>query len=163
MSDEQIKAALQRMPYGFYSITSRSDDDVNAMVANWVMQASFTPRLVVVGLAKSAYTHDLVSSGKVFAINIFNEEDKDAIMPFTGGRAKRPEKMANATYTPGPETGAPILEGVSAYLECRMVDLVDIGGDHDLLVGEVVNAQILKGGEVEDTLTLPDMGWSYAG
>lgn len=163
MSDDQIKAALQRMPYGFYSITSRSDDDANAMVANWVMQASFSPRLVAVGLAKSAYSHDVIANGKVFAINIFNEADKEAIMPFTGGRSKRPEKMANATYTDGPETGAPILEGAAAYLECKLVDLIDIGGDHDLLVGEVINAGVMKEGEVADTLTLPDMGWSYAG
>jgi hypothetical protein len=38
MSDEAIKDALNRMPYGFYSITSRSGDDVNAMVANWVIR-----------------------------------------------------------------------------------------------------------------------------
>ncbi len=163
MSDDPIKAALQRMPYGFYSITSRNGDDVNAMVANWVTQASFSPRLVTIGLAKNAYTHDVIANGKVFAINIFNEEDKEAIMPFTGGRAKRPEKMANASYTDGPETGAPILEGAAAYLECKMVNLIDIGGDHDLLVGEVINAGVMKEGEVTDTLTLPKMGWSYAG
>jgi hypothetical protein len=30
-------------------------------------------------------------------------------------------------------------------------------------VGKVVNAGILKPGEVADTLTLPHVGWSYAG
>ena len=32
MSDESIKSALKMMPYGFYSITSCTSDDANAMV-----------------------------------------------------------------------------------------------------------------------------------
>lgn len=163
MSDEQIKDALKRMPYGFYSITSRDGDEVNAMVANWVMQASFSPRLVAVGLQKKAYSHDMIARGGVFAINIFNAEDQAAMMPFTKGREKNPDKMAEASYTPGPSTGCPVLTGAAAYIECRLQQMVDIGGDHDIVIGEVVNAGVLKEGEVTDTLTLPDVGWSYAG
>lgn len=163
MSTDPIKAALHRMPYGFYSITSRHDDEVNAMVANWVMQASFTPRLMVMGLQKKAYSHQVISEGGVFAINIFNKEDQEAMMPFTKGRAKKPDKMADVAYTPGPETGCPILKGAAAYLECRVIQMIDMGGDHDLLVGEVVGGDILKDGEVTDTLSLPYVGWSYAG
>jgi len=163
MSDDPIKDALNRMPYGFYSITSRNGEDVNAMVANWVMQTSFSPRLIAVGLAKKAYSYSVIQEGQVFAVNIFLEADKDALMPFTKARAKRPDKMESAQYTPGPETGCPILEGAAAYLECQVVRLVDVGGDHDLLVGEVINGAILKEGDVNDTLTLPHLGWSYAG
>ncbi|MEZ4515998.1 MAG: flavin reductase family protein [Chloroflexota bacterium] len=163
MSDDLIKDALKRMPYGFYSITSRNGDEVNAMVANWVMQASFTPRLMAVALQKKAYSHEVIQNGGVFAINVFNAEDQEAMMPFTKGREKNPDKMADATYTPGPETGCPILEGAAAYIECRVREIVDIGGDHDIVVGEAVSAGILKDGEVTDTLTLPTIGWSYAG
>jgi flavin reductase (DIM6/NTAB) family NADH-FMN oxidoreductase RutF len=162
-NEEAIKDVLKRLPYGFYSITSRNGDEVNAMVANWVMQASFTPRLVVLGLATKSYSYEVISAGRVFGVNLFNKGDEEAMMPFTKARAKRPDKMDNADYTPGPVTGVPILAGAAAYLECRVVNLVNIGGDHDLLVGEVVNAGILKPGEVTDTLTLPHVGWSYAG
>ena len=163
MSTDPIKEALNRMPYGFYSITTRHEDDVNAMVANWVMQTSFTPRLVAVGLAKKAYSHDVVSAGQVFAVNIFNKVDQEAMMPFTKGRAKRPDKMETADYTPAPETGCPILAGAAAYIECKVVQIVDVGGDHDIIIGEVTGADILKQGDVTDTLTLPHVGWSYAG
>jgi flavin reductase (DIM6/NTAB) family NADH-FMN oxidoreductase RutF len=46
MSDDKMKDALRMMPYGFYAITSKSGDDVNGMVANWVTQVSFEPRLL---------------------------------------------------------------------------------------------------------------------
>lgn len=163
MSEESIKEALKMMPYGFYSITSKAGDDVNAMVANWITQASFEPRLLVLGLQKTAYTHELVEQGRVFAVNIFREQDADYIKPFTKGRAKNPDKMRDAKYESAPETGCPVLEGAAALIECKVVDIFDTGGDHDLVVGEVVGAQVFKTGGVEDTLTLTDLGWSYAG
>ncbi len=163
MSNDPIKDALSRMSYGFYAITSRNGEDVNAMVANWVTQASFSPRLIAIGLQKKSYTHGVISEGGVFAVNIFNKGDQAAIMSFTKGRAKNPDKMKEVDYTPAPETGSPVLAGAAAYVECRLVELIDVGGDHDILVGEVVGGGILKPGDVSDTLTLPDIGWSYAG
>ncbi len=163
MSDNSIRDALKLMPYGFYAISSRNNDDVNVMVANWITQASFEPRLVAIGLQKSSYTHGVISEGGVFAINIFRKEDQDALMPFTKGRSKNPDKMKSANYTEAPETGCPILEGAAAYLEFKVADLIDVGGDHDILVGEVIGAGILKEAKTGDILTLPDLGWSYAG
>lgn len=163
MTADPIKEALKRMPYGFYSITTRNGDEVNAMVGNWLSQVSFEPRLVMFGLSKTAHTHEIVSAGEVFAINIFNKEDSDQIKHYTKSRAKKPDKMEAAPWMPGPHTGCPILEGAAAAIECRVVQLIDIGGDHDLLVGEAVNAVILKPGDENTSLTLPHMGWNYAG
>ena len=126
MSEDPIKDALQLIPYGFYSLTSRHQDDVNAMVFNWFSQVSFEPRMVAIGLQKDCYTHGLIEKGGVFAINIFLEEDQEAIKPFTKGRAKNPEKMKEASYTPAPETGCPCLAGAAAYLECKMTQMIDI-------------------------------------
>jgi flavin reductase (DIM6/NTAB) family NADH-FMN oxidoreductase RutF len=163
MSKDLIKEALRMMPYGFYGITSKDEEDVNAMVANWVTQVSFEPRQLALGLQKTCYTHVLIEKGGVFAVNLFRKEDEGAIKPFTKSRAKDPEKMSNAVYEVTPETGCPILTGSAAYLECRVVRIVDTGGDHDIIVGEVVGAGVSKPGEVSEMLSLPHLGWSYAG
>lgn len=163
MSNDKVKDALNLMRYGFYSITSCTDDEVNAMVANWVTQASFEPRLIAMGLQQTCYTHGLIEKGGSFAVNIFKEEDSEALMPFTKGRSKAPDKMEDAQFTRAPETGCPVLEGAAAYIECRVVDLIDVGGDHDILVGEVVGGDVMKEAETEEILTLTDLGWSYAG
>lgn len=163
MSDNSIKDALKLMPYGFYAITSRNGDDVNAMVANWVSQVSFTPRLVAVGLQKTSYSHGVIEQGRVFAINIFHAADQEIIMPFCKSRAKFPDKINDATFTAAPETGCPVLEGAAAYIEFKVAQIVDSGGDHDIVIGEPVGAEILKPSEVGDTLTLTHLGWSYAG
>lgn len=163
MSDDKVTDALKMMPYGFYSLTSCTNDDANAMVANWVTQASFSPRLIAVGLQKTCYTHGLLEKGGSFAINIFAQEDSEAIMPFTKGRSKNPDKMKDARYTQAPVTGCPVLDGAAAYVECRVVKIVDVGGDHDIVVGEVVGGDVMKEVEASETLTLPELGWSYAG
>jgi flavin reductase (DIM6/NTAB) family NADH-FMN oxidoreductase RutF len=163
MTDDAVKEALYRIPYGFYNLTSAHEGNVNAMVFNWFTQSSFTPRLVTIGLARKSYTHGLVEKSGVFAVNIYNREDQDIMTQFSKARAKAPDKMEGVSYTLGPETGCPIIEGAAAYIECKVVQMIDVGGDHDLLVGEVINGAILKPGSVEETLTLQDVGWSYAG
>ncbi len=163
MSNDPIKNALQMMPYGFYSITSRHGEDTNAMVANWISQVSFEPRLMAIGLQKTSYSHGLIEKGRVFVINLFRLEDKEAMISFTKGRSKNPDKMREATFTAAPVTGCPVLEGAAAYIEFKLVDIVDIGGDHDIVIGEAVGASVLKPTDTADMITLPGIGWSYAG
>jgi flavin reductase (DIM6/NTAB) family NADH-FMN oxidoreductase RutF len=163
MSDDVIADALKLMPYGFYGITSRNGDDVNAMVANWLTQASFSPRLLALGLQKTSYTHGVIEEGKVFTVNIFRKGDERTLKGLTKSRDRKPDKMDSIEYSEAPETGCPILPEAAAYIECKVAKIVDIDGDHDLVVGEVIGASILKPGECSDTLTLPDIGWSYAG
>lgn len=163
MSDDPIKDALRMIPYGFYSVTSHYEDEVNIMVATWVFQASFEPRLVAMGLAKNAYSYDLIEKGGVFTVNIFRSDDEEAIKPFTKSRAKAPDKVEQAEFSPAPETGCPVLDAAAAYIECRVKAILDVGGDHVLLVGEAVGAGVKKPGDAEDSLTLADLGWHYAG
>jgi len=163
MSDDPIKDALKMIPYGFYSITSRNGDTRNVMVANWLMQTSFEPRQVALGLAKKAYSHGLITDGEAFVVNIFKKADAETIKPFSKSHAKNPDKFNDVHYSDGPETGVPVLDEAAAYLECKVVGRLDAGGDHEIIVGEVVGAGVRKAGEPTDTLTLPDLGWSYAG
>ncbi len=163
MSEDAVKTALRLMPYGFYAITTRTGDTENAMVANWVMQSSFEPRMLTIALAKSAYTHALVQTGGVFAVNIFYRADEEIIKRLTKGHAKDPDKLQKISYTPAPVTGCPVIDGAAAVLECRVTQLAEVGGDHDLLVGAVVGGAVFKAGSVGDTLTLTALGWSYAG
>lgn len=163
MEQDLIKDVLNMMPYGFYSISSRSGDDVNAMVGNWITQVSFEPRLLAFALQKTSYTHKLISDGQVFVLHLFRHEDEEAIKPYTKSRAKNPEKLASKDYSIAPLTGCPVLKGAAAILECRVREILDIGGDHDLIISEPIGAEVFKPSETADILTLPDIGWSYSG
>jgi flavin reductase (DIM6/NTAB) family NADH-FMN oxidoreductase RutF len=133
------------------------------MVANWFSQISFTPRLASLALQKTSYSHSLVQKGRVLALNIFRKEDERLIKAFTKSRERKPDKLDGAAYTLSPLIHCPIIDGAAAYLEIRVRQIHDTGGDHDLIIGEVVGAGVLKEGDCADTLTLPHLGWSYAG
>lgn len=163
MPEKAISDALKLMPYGFYVLTSHTEDDDNIMVFNWFTQTSFEPQLVAVGLQKTSHTYGLVDQSRVFTVNLFRAEDQDAVKPFTKGRAKNPDKMKGVDFERAPQTACPVLPQAAAYLECRVVDIFETGGDHNLVLGEVINAEMRQPGEAADMLTLPAIGWNYAG
>jgi flavin reductase (DIM6/NTAB) family NADH-FMN oxidoreductase RutF len=160
---DQVAQALKRMPYGFYALGSKHGDDANLMVLNWVTQASFEPQLLAVALQKTSYSYGLVEKSKKFVLNLFLSADQDLVRPYTKGRAKNPDKMKDAKITFAPQTGAPILDGAAAYLECEVVNKLETGGDHDVFLAKVIGGAVLKPGEAQDSLRLVDLGWSYAG
>jgi len=163
MDTQSVSDALNLIPYGFYAVTSRAGEDRNVMVLNWFSQVSFEPQHVVIGLQNSSYTMGLIRQSKKFAVNIFRKEDANEIKLFTKSRKKDPEKFDKASYIDGAVTGVPVLKEAAAYLECEVVEMVDTGAGHSAVIAKVVAGDVLKQGEASDTLTLPDLGWSYAG
>ena len=163
MNKEAVSTALNMIPYGFYAVTSRAGDDRNVMVLNWFSQVSFEPQHVVLGLQNTAYTMDLVKESKKLVLNIFREEDANVIKAFTKSRKKNPDKFDEANYIDGPVTGVPVLEEAAAYLECEVVEIIDTGAGYSAVLAKVVGGDVFREIEAADTLTLPDLGWSYAG
>jgi flavin reductase (DIM6/NTAB) family NADH-FMN oxidoreductase RutF len=163
MSDDSISDALNMIPYGFYTLTSKAGDDVNVMVMNWFTQVSFEPQHIAIGLDNGSYTFGLVEKGKVLGVNIFNKKDKEAVKPFAKSRAKRPDKLEGLKYSPAPVTGVPVLDAAAAYLECEVVQMVDTGSGHHVVIAKVVGAGVRKPGKPKDMLKLVDVGWSYSG
>ena len=163
MSEENISAVLKLMPYGFYPVGSHNEDDDNIMVLNWITQASFEPQLVVLGIQKSSHSYGLIKKSKVFSVNIFSKADQDAVKPFTKSRAKKPDKMEGVEFERAPETQCPLLPQAAAFIECQVREIFETGGDHNLVLAEVVNAELRKELDVEEALTLSKIGWDYAG
>lgn len=163
MSENMISDALKMIPYGLFAVTSRDGNDRNVMVLNWFSQVSFEPQHVVIGLQNSSYSYGLIEKSKKFAVNIFNKEDAEAIKPFTKSREKNPDKFKSANFSDGPVTALPVLDEAAGYFECEVVEIVDTGSGHSAVVGKVVGAGVNKPGKAGDTLTLVDLGWSYAG
>ncbi len=163
MSDTAITNALKMIPYGFYAIGSQHEGDENLMVLNWLMQASFEPQLIALGLMKDAHSYALIEKSGSFTVNLFSKEDKEAVMPFTKGRAKNPDKMLGAKTSSSPNFANPVLDSAAAYLECKVVNKLDTGGDHDIILAEVVHAEVRTQVDAADLLSLPGIGWSYAG
>jgi flavin reductase (DIM6/NTAB) family NADH-FMN oxidoreductase RutF len=57
-------------------------------------------------------------------------------------------------------TGAPVLENLGAYLECKALEILEKPGDHAIVVFEVLNAVMRRD---IDPLTVTGSPWQYGG
>jgi flavin reductase (DIM6/NTAB) family NADH-FMN oxidoreductase RutF len=96
---------------------------------------SLDPPLVLFSLDRgSAHLEAFSASGR-FAVNILGETQQALSMRFAGAEADRWVDLAWQTG----ETGAPLIPGCIAALDCLTHALVD-GGDHVIFIGRVVSA-----------------------
>ncbi len=160
MDAETKKTALRMIPYGLYVLTAESKDGkVAAATVNWVTQTAFQPPLVVVGVKADSGAHSIIKDAKAFALNILGKDHKGQAFTFFKPLEREGDSIGGEPFRKG-ALGAPILERVPAFVECELVNTMEIG-DHSIFVGEVKDAGVAAqpAGRPDDlTLTLKDLG-----
>ena len=169
---DPIVEALESFPYGLYIIGSRGSDNINGMMADWVMQVSFNPRLVACSLERNSTTLRNLRETGVFSVNVLHADDRALAARFCQprdaskiqGRSETGstviyDKLADIDYRGGELTDAPVLDAALSYVECEVRELIEVG-DHVLAVGLVLDGAHLRDGE---PLSSRALGWSYAG
>lgn len=160
--DKLRRRVLWRMPSGLYVVGSRAGERRNLMTLNWATQVSFEPKLLAISVEHEAVTHQLIEEGRVFSVCLIDREDRAIVRKFT-----KPVDFDAAARTLNGfgfrdgRTGAPILEGAAAWLECEVREAVGVGG-HTLFVGEIVDARFGKAEETE-ILRMEDTRMNYGG
>jgi flavin reductase (DIM6/NTAB) family NADH-FMN oxidoreductase RutF len=161
--DKLRRRVMWTMPYGLYVLGSTDGAGRrNGMTINWVTQVSFDPKLVGVGVERSALTHELVEAGGCFSLCVIAREDRAIVRKFTKPVEVDPEaRTLNGFDYLERVTGAPILSRSVAFLDCRVTDRL-AAGQHTFFVGEVVDAGFLA---PEDTpvLRMEDTRMNYGG
>jgi flavin reductase (DIM6/NTAB) family NADH-FMN oxidoreductase RutF len=159
MDSVQKKRALRCFSNGIYILTSRSGDRCGAGTVSWVSQASFKPALIMAAVRRESSAFRCLSESRVAAIHVLRTGQEELAQRFftpTVASASRINGEVFAART----TSAPILEAAPAYVECSVKHIVDGGGDHAIVVLEVVDA---KCGEPFEPLTMRDSPWEYGG
>jgi flavin reductase (DIM6/NTAB) family NADH-FMN oxidoreductase RutF len=165
-----MQRAMLSMPYGLYVIGSADrDGTLNGMIAAWVMQVAFEPRLVALSLENDARTLEYIRNTGHFSVNILSEPGgfeiaRHVVMPSEGRKFAGRSHEVVYHKLDGLEfethaSGVPVLSGGLGWYACRTSDLVPVG-DHTLVLGEVIDAAVFGNGEA---LLERDLGWEYAG
>jgi flavin reductase (DIM6/NTAB) family NADH-FMN oxidoreductase RutF len=167
MDPSAKKTALRMIPYGLYVLTSRAEDGrTAAATVTWVTQLSFEPPLVVVCVRADSRAHAVIEASGTFALNILSKRQPQTAFAFFKSVEPEGDTIGGERFRAG-TTGAPILESVPAYVECRVVEVVK-KGDHSAVIGQVVAAGVARrpqGRPDEATLMVRDLGGniSYGG
>lgn len=160
MDPNAKKIALRKMPHGVYIVGVKQDQHINAFTGTWMTQCSFTPPLVAIGVKKSTLSHEMMTAGKVFSVNILGKDQKALAEHFVKpAQGHADVKLTGIPHHPG-KTGAPLIDDAIAFFECEVREVANAHGDHAVIIGEVVEAGVRKD---EEALTLKDTGWHYGG
>ncbi|MFT4716746.1 MAG: flavin reductase (DIM6/NTAB) family NADH-FMN oxidoreductase RutF [Paracoccaceae bacterium] len=114
--------------------TLQPDGTPRGFTANSFSSVSLDPPLLLVCLAKSAYSCDSFTEAKHFAVNVLSEGQKDVSGLFA---SQSPDKFTQASWSPG-AYDMPLLEGSLCSFTCAQHRLVD-AGDHLILIGRVLD------------------------
>ena len=129
-----FRRATGRFPGGIVVVTTSAG---HAMTVSAFASVSLEPPLVLFCAEKIARFHDAVLAAGCWGASILAEDaEKTAGWLATRGRPLDGQ-LDEVAHHAGPVTGAPLLDGVLATLECRTTAVYD-GGDHSIIVGEVV-------------------------
>ena len=83
MLDEQAKKTmLRKIPHALYICGVKEGEDVNGFTASWVMQASFSPPLVVNCVKADSTSHTMIKASGVFALSVLEAGQKDLAQHF---------------------------------------------------------------------------------
>lgn len=135
-----FRQTLGRFATGITIITV-GGEDFQGMTANAVSSVSLSPPLVSVALSQGTRTLEAALGDGSFVVNILAEGQVDLCRHFAIPCLR--DRFNGIAYRPG-KTGAPILDGNLAELECRVWNHFP-AGDHTIVVGEVYDLAIHPG------------------
>jgi flavin reductase (DIM6/NTAB) family NADH-FMN oxidoreductase RutF len=131
---EEFKEALGRWATGVTIVTARAGERVHGMTVSAFTEVSLDPPLVLVCADKSSNTLPFIEEGGVFAVNVL-ARDQEALSNRFASKKDEWERFEGLECDEGP-TGAPLLRGALANLDCRVVGAHE-HGDHVVFIGEI--------------------------
>lgn len=126
------------------------DGERHAMTCNSFTSVSLDPVLVLFCAEKVARFHEAVLATGFWAVSVLSTQHERESQHFARRGRELGEQFADVPSHPGPITGAPVLVGALAALECRTVSTTD-AGDHTVVLGEVLGT-LLPAREAEPLL-----------
>ncbi|MET9774717.1 flavin reductase family protein [Streptomyces sp. NPDC006367] len=110
------------------------------MTATAFMSVSLDPPLVLIGLREGSRMDDLLDEQPVWAVSVLSGSQRHIAGRFAmKGRVSDRLLFADVPHRRGEVSGAPLVGGALATLECRTEQRVP-AGDHTLVIGRVLTA-----------------------
>ena len=158
MNEDAKKNILRKIPYGLYVIGVKDNDSHHAFTGSWVSQCSMKPPRIMLGVRHGTHSLEMIKKGKVFSVNFMPKTDKKILEQFFKATPSNGDRFGDVEFSLK-KTNTPILKSAVAYLECEVKDIFE-AGDHSIVIGEVVEAEVIKD---DPPLIMSDTPWHYGG
>ena len=136
-----FRTAMSRLATGVTVVSTRHGDRHDLMTANAVASISLRPPLLMVSVANTARWLEAVRRTQLFAVNVLGR-DHERLARWCADRARHSEPDRVLGHgVESATTGALLIDGALAIVECRVYD-EHVAGDHTLLIGEVLRVTV---------------------
>lgn len=144
---DDFRAAMSRLAAGVVLLSAHDPEDGPkgedvGMTATAFMSVSLEPPLVLVSVRADSRMDELLERQPLWAVSVLSESQRHIAGRFAmRGRISDRLLFEDVAYYRGERSGAPILGGALAVVECRTEQRVT-AGDHILVIGRVLSARI---------------------
>lgn len=137
-SGKDFRSALGAFATGVTVVTTMSDGHGYGMTVNAFSSVSLDPPLVLVCAISGTTGSEEIDRNGRFAVNILAVDQEPLSRYFSSrDRPRGRDAFRDVDHRIG-VGGSPLLDGVAAYLDCRLASS-HTAGDHEIFIGEVLD------------------------
>ncbi|NQY92122.1 MAG: flavin reductase family protein [Deltaproteobacteria bacterium] len=137
MDSNSFRDIMGTFATGVTVVTTCVDGLYHGFTANAVCSVALDPPLLLVCADKGGVAHGQLTRAESFGVSILSAEQETVSNLFASRSEPEAGGMRDLPFRVG-ETGAPLLDGALAWLECRSHSQAE-GGDHTIFFGEAVD------------------------
>lgn len=126
---------------GVTVVTAHTQGQDWGMTCNSFNTVSLDPAMVLWSVRKTSASHPAFVTAGGYMVNVLGAQQKDLALNFAQGT--QTVRFADQQLVRGLNQH-PRLEGVIAWFDCRIAQVVS-AGDHDILIGEVLDFGVQAG------------------
>lgn len=128
----EFRRVLGHFPTGVTVVTGVDTDGPVGLAIGSFASVSLDPPLVLFCPGHTSTSWERIKATGSFCVNVLGDDQQDVCGVFAG---KSEDKFEGIDWT-SQATGAPVIPGSLAWIDCRVHAIHD-GGDHDIVVGRV--------------------------
>ena len=132
---------MRHFPTGVTVVTSFREDEPRGVTVSAFASVSIDPPLVLICINREARSYLYISTSKVFCVNFLAGTQRQLAERFSGKMRER--QFDGVPYHSG-VTGAAVIEGSVAHLECEVAE-EHHAGSHSIFIGRVVSCESRPG------------------
>ena len=137
VGEEEFRRVLGHFATGVTVVASKDRHGESVgLTVNAFTSVSLSPPLVLICIHQNAEGHDALLDAGHFSVSILEAGQGELAMTFA---QETPEHRFQEVAVRDVTLGSPLFEGALAWVECRIRNVFP-GGDHSIVVGEVVES-----------------------
>jgi flavin reductase (DIM6/NTAB) family NADH-FMN oxidoreductase RutF len=138
---EKFKEAMGRFTTGLTIVAGMEGDEPVGFTCQSFVSLSIEPPFVAVAPARTSTSWPRIARSGSFCVNVLGDHQEEICRGFAVSGGK---KFEGVPWRASGSSGSPVIEGCIAWIDCE-VELVHDAGDHELILGRVLDLGIADG------------------